>query len=381
MKYPDAAKAYDKAKITLMAMPDTLFYANILFSLKQTWLETIPTANTNGKALNLNPDWFLSLTATQRIGLLLHEILHVALQHSVRLKERNPSLFNQAADYVINDLLIQKQYDLPDQALYDTAYTDMSTEQVYNLLYQQEIDKGNNPDGDSYGIAGIGLDLDYADTKEVSAVQNEISNIILQAATQSKMHSEHAGNLPGEIAIELAKQINPKLPWNVILANFMQSFAKDDFSWSRPNRRYLPDYYLPSRYSEAIGNVCIAVDSSGSVTDEEFNYFITEIASLQYTMNPEKITLLDFDTTIKKVHEITGTTDIFKEVQFHGRGGTNITPVLEWANKHKPIVLLVFTDGQFRQPDIKVTCPLIWLIHGDYTFEPPQGKVIKYDIN
>jgi len=97
-------------------------------------------------------------------------------------------------------------------------------------------------------------------------------------------------------------------------------------------------------------------------------------------MKPQKITLLDFDTRIKNVQEITEETNIFKDLKFTGRGGTDITPVLEWSAKNNPTVLLVFTDGRFYIPDFKPTCPVIWLIHGSHNFQPIFGKVINYEI-
>ena len=377
--YPEAQKAFDKAKIALMSNSKTIFYTTILFSLKQQWQPSHPTAATNGKILLLNPDWFLSLSPEARIGLLMHEILHVALQHMLRLKERNIGLFNQAADYVINALLIEQNYTLPDDALYDPKYQNDNTEQVYAKLVLQEKKKGNNPNTGTYGVPGIGQDIQHTPEQDIGDMTHEISNTILRAATQAKMQAGGIGNIPGEILIELEKKINPKLPWNVILSNFMQQFAKDDYSYKRPNRRYMPEHYLPSLYSEAVSNICVAVDSSGSVTDKEFSYFIHEIAAIQQYMKPNKITLLDFDTEIKNIHIITEETNIFKDIKFSGKGGTNISPVLEWANKHRPTVLLIFTDGRFYVPEEKPMCPVIWLIHGGYPFTC-NGQIIEYDI-
>ncbi|MBT7452187.1 MAG: hypothetical protein HN793_15220, partial [Rhodospirillaceae bacterium] len=70
------------------------------------------------------------------------------------------------------------------------------------------------------------------------------------------------------------------------------------------------------------------------------------------------------------------------EVDFHGRGGTNITEVLEWIIENKPVVSVIFTDGGFRWPEhLKPTSPIIWLIHDNPTWTAPVGKVIYIDYN
>ncbi len=380
MKYPEATKIYNKTKITLLMLPDTLFYSTLLFSLRQHWDEKIPTAKTNGKKLIINPTWFVSLSPEARIGLIMHEMLHVALQHMIRLNGRNPSLFNQAADYVINLLLIAKRYTLPDGALQDHKYKGMNTEQVYKLIYQKEKDKGNDPDNDAFGVPGFGEDLDYSSGEEAQETENQITDIIMRAATIAKAQNQ-IGSVPGEILVELEKKVNPKLPWYVILRNYLQNFTKDEYSWRKANRKYLPDFYLPSAYSESLCKFAAAVDSSGSVQDYEFTFFISELESIKRTFHPEKFLLIDFDTKIKKVHTITDDMNIFRDIKFKGRGGTDIEPLMQWADKNNPTVLIVFTDGEFYMPDTQPKCPVIWLIHGSYKFEPDFGTVINYEID
>jgi predicted metal-dependent peptidase len=160
----------------------------------------------------------------------------------------------------------------------------------------------------------------------------------------------------------------------------MHAFAKDDYSWSRPNRRYLPKFYMPTLYSESLDHVCIAVDSSGSVSTREFTYFINELIAIKEYLNPTQMTLLDFDTEIKAIHKITKSTNIYKNIKFTGRGGTDIVPILEWATKEKPEILLIFTDGEFRIPDISPIKNVIWLIHNNPKFKINYGKIIHYEI-
>ena len=371
-------KILDKLKIELMMDPATLFYTSILFSLENLWDDTIPTACTNGVYLKINPVWFMTLSGEEQIGLVLHEVMHTALETPIRQGTRDPKTWNDAADYVINNLLIETGYTVPACGLFDTKYLEKTTEQVYDILIQEKQD---NPGG--IGITnGMGGDVIYPSPDEAVKVEAQIINTIMRAKTQTELHGKGIGSIPGGVLIILDKTINPKLPWNVILQNHMHSYASNDYSWARPNRRYFPDFYLPRLHSESLGHLGVAVDSSGSVEDHEFDYFIAEITTIQQTLFPTELTLLDFDTTIKAEHKITSETNIYREIKFQGRGGTCIEPIIEWIEKRKPEVMLIFTDGRFHQYDVpKSPTNIIWLIHDNPNFTINYGKVIHYEIN
>ena len=357
--------ALSKAKIQLMSRPDSAFFTTILFSLRFRWDETHPTAYTDGTWLGINPKWFMGLSSEERVFLLIHEAMHVAYMHMLRLGERDPQKWNHAADYVINLMLIERGFIMPKDGLLDHAYKGMSTEEVYNKLPEKDRSK-------------IILDLKEP-TEQTDSVQREIEDILVRASIQSKMQNDAIGTIPGEIAIFLEKLLNPKLPWQRILQKYMNNMAKNDYSFRKPNRRYFPKYHLPSMYSEKLMNIAIAVDASGSVSDAEFLRFISETNGILKMMKPDKITLVQFDTEIKSVDEVKSVQELSK-VKFSGRGGTLISPVIQWANENKPQLLLVFSDGQFRFYEYPTKIPVVWLIHGKPDFTAPYGKVIHYEM-
>ena len=169
-------QALEKAKIQLMMMPNTIFYTTILFSLVQEWTD-IETAGTNGTNLVINPTWFLSLTEKARVGLLAHEILHVALSHMTRKGTKDSLIWNFAGDYVINLELSEAGYELPKGGLLDKQYRDMSTEQVYNKIFE-EAEK--NPNG-QFGANGSGIpggqDVLYPkDSKQLEVIEKAIAD-------------------------------------------------------------------------------------------------------------------------------------------------------------------------------------------------------------
>ena len=376
--------AMEKAKIQLMYLPDTIFYTTILFSLKQEWGSQIETAATNGVKFKVNPIWFTDLTEEKRIGLLTHELLHVALNHMSRLGDRHPKVWNLAADHVINLTLKAAGYELPDGGCWDERFIGMSTEQVYEIIYeeveQDEADGG--PGADDLLVPG-GDDIEYpGGAEEAQVIEKEVAGIINQAKMLAEGSSSMPGNLPGEMEIELQKILNPKLPWYTILQNHMSGFAKDDYTWAKPKRRYMPEFYLPSAYSEAIGEIATAFDISGSVSPDEISVHIGETSSLMEMLKPEKITVISFDHIIQNIQTLTENSDIYSEMKLVGGGGTNILPVLEWAIENNPEVMLIFTDGDFEMPDEEFhpTCPVIWLIHDNTWFKAPFGEIIYYNI-
>ncbi len=373
-QYKQEYKMLQKAKMQLMSIPNTVFYTTILFSLKQIIIKDpqIQTAATDGKNLFINPGFWMSLTPDERIGVLAHEVLHVALSHMTRVGSRDHEKWNIAGDHVINLILRANGYKLPAGGLWDGKYADFATEEVYAQLPQ----KPKPPGG--------GLDIIYTNGKpdDVDDLQNHITDVVLKATTQAQISKSDLGSVPGEVEIELQKQLNPKLPWNVILQNYMSSFAKNDFSWSKPNRRFQPDYYLPTQYSEAICNIASAFDVSGSTTDEMVGSYATNLTKIQQDLKPEKMIVIGFDTRIKSEQEFTAESNIVRELKFTGRGGTELAPVMEWIEKNKPEVMLIFTDGEFHTPPKpKGTTDIIWIINDDPAWKCDYGKVIHYDTN
>jgi hypothetical protein len=132
---PEANAALSKAKLQLMSSPEAVFFSVVMLSLQHIWDETQPTAYTNGRLCGYNPSFFMRCTPRERVGLILHETLHVALLHICRaLSFDSPMKFNMAADYVINLIIIDAGFELPPGALIDEQYRDMSVEEVYALL-------------------------------------------------------------------------------------------------------------------------------------------------------------------------------------------------------------------------------------------------------
>jgi len=369
----DAQLAMDRAKINMMRKKNSVFITTVLFSLKMTWDESIPTAGTDAIGLWVNPIYFLSLNDDERIFLLFHETWHVCWNHMSRGRDLNHKKYNRAGDYVINQMAVDTGYKMPAGGLQDDKYKGQSTREVYDQLPDpQDGDGGDGSMGGDVIYDPAGQDPDP--TKQMNITAN-----IMKAMTQAKLAGNDPGSIPGELRRAIEDIIHPKLPWQTLLQNFMTEFAKTDYSWKRPNRRYQPDFYLPSLFGESIGHIAAAVDTSCSVTDEEFTSFITELSGIKEILNPKTMTIIDFDTQIKKIHTIEEDMDL-SEVEFTGYGGTNIRDVWKWGKENNPLILIIFSDMEFTYPTEELECPVLWLcVNNERIGDMPFGTTIHFE--
>lgn len=375
-------KLLNQAKIGLMSTPDSVFFSTILFGMKFVWDDTCPTAWTSGIKLGFSPRFFLSITPDERIGVLVHECYHVAAMHIIREGNRDHDLFNQAADHVINLDLEERGFKLPGFRLADPRFIGMGTEQVYDILFaekQQGKPQVPNPMDD---LRQPGDDENNGSGKMTpDDIKRVLDDILVRAVVQSKMAGDSAGSIPGEIELYLDNLLNPKLPWQTILRKWLKSLGKFDYSWKRPNRRFQPEHYLPSLWSEgAMVDFQAWVDISGSETNDDFHRFISELGGILRMMKPKKIELGQFDTCIKSITTVKSVQEL-ENVVFHGRGGTKITQVLNHIEKTRPKVALIFTDGGFNMDRRKMqgNANVLWMIHDNPNWTAPFGKVIHYN--
>lgn len=366
----DFKKAISAAKLRLFEKTNSrgernIFFASLVLSLKHEMSWDISTACTDGTTVKYNPKFFMSLTQEQRTFIVLHETLHVAYFHLIRGKDKNPQKWNAAGDYVINDHLIKQGYSMPVGGLHNPKYSDMSTEEVYKALPTE--------------IQIPWEDLDTSNIKDKEEHQQEVENILVRAAIQAESAGQNIGDLPGDLLRKIKELRDPKLPWYQLLRRYMNQTKKEDYSWHKPNKRYIPDFYLPSLYSEGMGELVIAIDVSGSVSDEDFIIFISEVASILKTLKPASITIIQFDTVITNISKVKDIKELAK-VKFTGGGGTDIKEVLNWVNEHNPQVVIWLTDGHFYQHPITNKVPTFWVIYNNPTFTYSFGKVIHYEL-
>jgi|TARA_R100001460_G_scaffold30321_2_gene59831 predicted metal-dependent peptidase len=357
---------FTKARSKLVL--DNPFFGTLCLRLAPKATEDVDTGATDGVSLLYNPKWFEKLTSLQRLGFLAHEVMHVVLMHHLRRQERHAQKWNVAADYAINNHLVANNFILPDGGLVDDEYIDMTTEDIYNKLPEP-------PEGDWNIVlqkSGCGDVLDHPNMVDSSAVEAEWTVAINQAYEAAKQQ----GKAPASME-SIIEEINaPKLDWRAILHRFLSANRKNDFSWLRPNRRFIgAGMYLPSMYSPALEEIAVAVDTSGSISDEELTTFTTETSVILRDLDPERIHFIQCDAEVQGHDEYTRESLPLK-VKYKGRGGTAFEPVTNYINENIPnckaLVYLTDLEGSFGN---EPAYPVLWITtqEGD----APYGEVIK----
>lgn len=381
---PKLKKDFTKAKIALLspnANRNVIFITTVLFALDCMWDESIPTACTNGKSIKFNPTFFDSLTHPQQVTLIAHETWHVALNHMSRMQGLDPETANHAADYVINIMLKDAGYEpLPDWLCLD-KYRKWSTKQVYDDLMK------NKKDGKPEPQNGQGGDIDTIDPKAPTAGEQaqDIKEIIVRANTAKKQAEQStgksAGAMPGELEVMIEGYLNPKLPWQTILQNYMSEMDKSDYSFQRPNRRYMPDVFIPSLSGEGMGDIALVYDISCSVTNHELRQYTSEADDVIRKLEPSKVDIVTFDTQIQDTYTL-DQGETAEHLVFHGRGGTSLRCVFEYFKDKRPSVIVIFSDLECTPTPIenKPNVDVIWICVNNPRAKVNFGKLIHVDL-
>ena len=380
---PDIQKAISIAKIGIMSKPQTAFLANMACSLPVVINDEISTARTNGKNIEINSEFFMSRNKEERTFVLAHETLHVVYMHMLRCEHRDPSKFNTAADYVINGDLDNQKFTLIPGVLLNHAFDGLSTEEVYRkiLTAPESKEEEDNPlkDDVKYTEDGDGTGSEMSE-EEKEGLEEEIRNMIVSAAQSAELQDKK-DSIPPSVQRMLEELLKPKINWKVLLRRFMQSLANFDYTWRKPRRRMLPlGIYMPSVYSEGLSKVTFAIDTSGSITEKQFNQFMSEVYAVMKQFSPNIIDVIQFDHQLQ-AHDVVKSLRDLQHIVFKGHGGTQPDVALEAFNETDSLALFVITDGYFNKPRVVVDRPVFWCVFNNKDFKPPYGKVVHLELD
>ncbi len=365
MDYEKLNHLMNRTKIALMSNREAVFFTSIILSMKIFWDTNHRTAWTNAYSIGFNPEFYLSLTEDERVFVLVHEAMHVALDHLGRILGRDMARWNAACDYFINLYLVARGFKMPKVGLYDKRFEGMSADEIYDALGKEPLLP--NPFEDMV------LDEHVMD----KGFKKHVEDLIIRAVMQAEMTNQ-GGCIPGDVALFIKNLVKPKLPWQQILRREVDAAVKTGYSWMKPNRRYFPQHHLPSTWSIGPTQATFYVDISCSVTDRQFHTFVSEIVGSMKMFNFNKITIVQFDTEIKSVDVVSSLAGLMK-VKFKGRGGTHIECILEHMERTKPPLAMVFTDGGFDWPRTKFKQRILWLINDNPLWKPLFGRAIHFD--
>jgi len=348
------------------------FYGALCFKLQPVVDESIGTAGTDGTRVWFAPSYCDKLTERQLVGLIAHEILHCALLHMLRLNGRDPELWNLACDYVIDQILVDAGFEVPD-ATVNPAWRGWTAEMIYEELLKQQKQTGKKPSG------GKGDKLiapkDDAEAKTLQSGWEEA----VQAAV---MLTKGKGDLPAGLDMAIKQITEARVDWRSEMRRFTQQTAKNDYSWSRPNRRWLgAGFVLPSMYSERLPPVVFVRDTSGSLWSPACqSIFNKECDSLIAECNPEATHVLQVDARLQDARTFESGDEIDLG-SIKGGGGTSFVPAFDWVEEQgiEPACLIYLTDMDGTFPKQAPSYPVLWAstVKGK---KAPFGEVLYIDM-
>jgi len=383
-----------RAKIGLIL--DQPFFGSLVMGLRfreDKAGSVTKTMATDGESLFWFPDFVAELTEKTCATVLAHEALHCALLHPLRMGERDGEKWNIAADHAVNLVLDGANeeakskgkaapFPWPDKVkpLKDPAFKGMSAEEIYGRLPQsapqgqgqaKQPGQGQGqgqPSKDPGGLGGV-----IPGPKD-EAGQQEMEAKWKVGLTQAAAAAKGRGELPSDVARLVEDTLNPPSRWQDLLRAFIREWCKDDYSWTRPNARYLASgFMLPSLHSQRLGKLAVAIDTSGSIDRPLLDVFLGEVEAIVHECRPSGITLIDCDADVQSVRECEPLDPLPRD--FKGGGGTSFIPVFTHLENEPPVALVYFTDLDGSFPKSEPSFPVLWATREDK--QAPFGVTVK----
>ena len=405
-----AEERLSKAVVAIMGHPRYTALAGVLMIGEKTIEDDIPTACTNGRDVKYGRAFVDGLTDAELRGLVLHEDeghkLHRHLTTWRWMYDIDPHLANCACDYVINIKIVDDNKDdgfaqLPDGGLVDERFRGMDSAQVFNILRkeQEEQQSQDSQDNESEGDgeqseggttgsnnAAVGQETgfdehDWEGAQSLSdEEQRELARDIDEAIRQGAMA---AGKMGGTGNRDLDELLQPQVDWREVLREFIQNTcAGNDYStYARPNRRLMSQgIIMPSGISEQVGELVIAIDTSGSIGQRELTAFLSEVKGVCDTVKPDKLRLLYWGSSVvgDEAYDMHELDNLTKSTKPMGGGGTDVNCVTQYMADEgiKPQACIVLTDGYLYSGWGDWTCPILWAILDNKGAVPDEGKAV-----
>ncbi|MEQ1593111.1 MAG: VWA-like domain-containing protein [Thiobacillaceae bacterium] len=386
------------------------FLGSLVMHLPLTEAAWCKTTGTDAKAFYYNPDFVANLSLAQTQFILAHEALHCAMGHTHRRNHRIKKRWDVACDHAVNLMLIEEGLKPPLHGiLANQDYETLSAEEIYPLipedteeesfdehLFDENESQGSqsdpdesdpaesdpserqdNPDSGNQGGQGREGQSEPQESDAAGARPHDKPNELSPAEreelneqwknrlTAAAQAARQAGKLSQSMLRWVDDLLAPSLPWRALLARYFMTNQRDDYSWRRPSRRE-GSAILPRLSSEGI-DVIAAIDTSGSIGNEELREFVTELDALKGQVRA-RVTLLACDYKISDnspwEYEPWDAMDLPKDVE--GGGGTDFRPVFDWVEleNRSPNLLVYFTDAEGDFPRFAPSYPVIWLVKG-----------------
>lgn len=375
------------------------FFGNMATRLRiEAADEWCPTAATDGRHLYFNTQFFNAMSNKEIEFVIAHEILHCVYDHFSRRESRDPKLYNIAADYIVNNLLVDDRIGTKPKLIdcfQDFKYKGWTSEAVYDDLFKnaKKIDLDSlgelldehfdwDEDGDEDGDGEDGKPKRPRYSKaELDAIRDEIKEAMIQAA-----QTAGAGNVPAGIDRLIKELTEPKMNWRELIRQQIQSTIRTDYTFARPSRKgWHTGAVLPGMNFDETIDICISLDMSGSIGNDQAKDFLSEIKGIMDEFKDYRIKLWCFDTKVYNEQDFSadGGEDL-TEYKIKGGGGTDFDCNWDYMKRNdiQPKKFIMFTDGYpFNSWGDDSYCDTVFIIHSNHnkSLQAPFGVTAHYE--
>ena len=358
--------------------------------------EWCPTAATNGRDFFYSTKFVEKLSVKKLEFLFAHEICHAVFDHFGRVGSRDRMLSNIAQDYAVNQILVDERIGekiTEVQICYDSKYRGKAWEEIYDELYEKAekitmpellkqlgdlLDEHLKEEGPGEGDQEGKGNKPSISKEDAQKIRDEIKEAMIQSAAAAG-----AGKTPAGIQRMIKDLTEPKMNWREVLQMNIQSIIRNDYSFTRPNRKSQHSgAILPGMKNDQTVDVAIAIDMSGSIGDEDAKIFLSEVKGIMEQYEDYSIDIWCFDTDIYNPQRFTHDDgDALLSYEPQGGGGTSFEVNWEYMKDRDlvPKKFIMFTDGYpcggWGDEDY---CDTLFIVKGSNN-EAPFGQTVIYD--
>lgn len=345
-------------------------------------------AATDGTSIFLNQSWFDGLPLDEAVGVIQHEVEHVARLHPWRQAARDASVWNYATDAVINHSMTTHGASLPAGCVDGTPWAGQTEEQIYSQLPKPPKKGGGQGGGQGQGgkgqqpyqpnpNGGHSHDTVIQAKDQSQAAQSKAKQVIAKAVQVAKAR----GNMPAHLQGEIDDLLNPTVDWREPLQRFLTEISNTDYSWARINRRYVADgVYLPGLAGEGtMRKLGVIIDTSGSIGIEELRYYFSELCGAIEEACPSQLVVAYCDAKVQHhdVFDDPSAAEVAETRARHGGGGTSMPAGLRWFERnHEDVVAVIVLTDMYTDFDDEPAFPVLWATETD-NITAPYGETLR----
>jgi len=361
----------------------------VVSAVDMPWCKTMAT---DGYYIYVNPDFCADLKTNEIAFVFAHELMHCILGHIDRRGRRDPDLWNQAIDYATNLMLVELGLTMPKMGLFNRKYRGMTAEDIYRQLQDdtknQSAQKNRQEGTGASPSQGWDLHISPGDPRGQAVRAKEFptgeERKRLRITLTKTMAEKLRGVAPGLFEQEIRQARGGDVPWRTLVSRFFTGLRRDDYRMFPANKKHLwRDLYLPSMGAPGPDHIVVAVDTSGSMSDEILAKILGELDKLR-SITQCRLTIIQCDARIQKVEKFDECSPSrFDRYSFAGRGGTAFEPVFDWIRDQSQRgvfhfdALIYLTDGFGSFPQKPPHYPVLWIMTQHSRPDVPFGEVIR----